>query len=267
MPKELYFPSGLINPGLTPKQEVDLMYFEMFPNAEARGLNVDESMIDFCMHISGQPLNKFMSSFLKERSAPFANDFLLSPIFGARFQAVDDTFGNGKFFMDTQRGFILGTAKKEGKTPTWVGVIGIDMGEEIADYNNGTDGKGKYEGLMNFKTRLPIIAQIQGPNGEYTYWDASLSLADKKYNTAMYIFENYKWERALIALTQDWAILNGLPALYLLPASKNRWLAAKNHEEKLRMRYDVSAQRSGFTMQPNGLYGISLLGAEPIIAI
>lgn len=54
-----------------------------------------------------------------------------------------------------------------------------------------------------------------------------------------------KWERALLAVVCDWVADNNVPEVMVLPSHKNRW-SNISVSESGRMRYDVTAKRSGF---------------------
>ena len=56
-----------------------------------------------------------------------------------------------------------------------------------------------------------------------------------------------KWERALVKYTVDWAKSYGIPQVAIMPASDNEWVKGRHiPEDAGKLRYDITARRSGF---------------------
>jgi len=67
--------------------------------------------------------------------------------------------------------------------------------------------------------------------------------------------KNLKWERALIAYACDWARGWEMEKVEILPSEKNRWVMNNYVSlEPMRMIYDVSAKRSGFKKNGEGIW-------------
>lgn len=158
--------------------------------------------------------------------------------------------------MDTNRGLALGVRGPRSRETLWIGVAGIVLGNELDNYETAELDLGK----MSFPYKFPIIAQLQGSSKDtYEQYEGTSASGKRKYKKAVEVLSSYKWERAMIDIVLEWAQRQRIPAVYMLPGNMNHWLYTLNSSEELRMRYDVSAERMGFRMQPNGLYGISLL--------
>lgn len=80
--------------------------------------------------------------------------------------------------------------------------------------------------------------------------------------------KNIKWERALLEITVDWARKAGLPRVLVVPSANNYWLTdfhcqliREELEERLFLRYDVTARRCGFKQEAQNLpYSLELPG-------
>lgn len=235
---------------------LDLAYFRaVSPEIpqQMTPLRAAESLADFSNDLSGPRLTEIMSFYRKEGLAPDSTSFFLEPMLEARAVQIGND-GWGRFYMDTNRGLALGVRGPRSRETLWIGVAGIALGNELDRYEMPGDRAGR----MSFPYQFPVIAQLQGPN-RYTYEPRETPASgSRKYKKAVEVLSKYKWERAMIDIVLEWAQQQRVPAVYMLPGKLNHW-ASPRRAEQLRMRYDVSAERMGFRMQPNGLYGISLL--------
>ncbi|GEM_PF-2705591 len=239
---------------------LDLSYFRAVspdPLMELTSDRASETLLKFTDAMSGEKLEAFMEQFRKAGTPPNSHRFLIRPVLGRFNQDLQD----GRFYMDAQRGIALGVEDTglRSNNPTWIAVAGFAIGNELDSYVSlgATQEQNRIGfGRMDFLHQFPVIVQFQGPKDRKTY-NGDYS----KYKQAVNVLKEFKWERAMIDLVLEWAFISGIPAAYLLPSDKNRYLNLIDSEAKdrLRLRFDTSAQRMGFRMQPNGLYGISLL--------
>lgn len=85
-----------------------------------------------------------------------------------------------------------------------------------------------------------VISQLQGRAGQQVE------------------LKKIRWEKMLVKIVADWAKKNGFKQVTIEPASRNRYFSGREKEFKL--RYDVTAERSGFKLDsPNGAYVLDLL--------
>lgn len=235
------------------------------PIPQITPLRASESLTEFSEIMAGERLAELMGQFRKVDAAIEPPEFVIKPVFGRGPKDLGHGKGRGNFYMDSNRGIALGIRDEDLGDNIWIAVAGITLGRELDSYiplwekdeevfrRNGF-------GRMGFPYEFPTITLLQGPH-RATYAERWSKNTDR-YSKAAQILRQYKWERAMIELTLEWAGLQGSPAVYLLPAALNRYnrrSSTPEEKERLRFRYDVSAERMGFRMQPNGLYGISLL--------
>lgn len=212
-----------------------------------------ESLTSFARDISRQGLNDYMQSFAK-KVAYTTRKFSLRSAFHPRTTRYIEKPGMGEFFFDGDFGLALGVnSYVEPKNTTWIGVTSFSLGNDIKDYFPYEDNPLKSS--MPFRYPHPVIVQVQGPSPSTYGYERRLDL----YCEAMSVLENYKWERALIGLILDWAREDGIQSVYMLPAEKNRWLNHGELNERLGIRYNGSAKKLGFKLQPNGLYATSVV--------
>lgn len=147
---------------------------------------------------------------------------LLEPI-----NKYDGTYGNyyKSFFMDGNYGFMLG-----GKTPEDNEVKPLALAAFDVESNGGV-----------------IIKQLQGRLRK-----DNLSQSEKG------ILEAYRWEFILVNLIASWADKVQLPSITIQSAEKNRWKNFTPSEQNLKLRYDVTAKRLGFTKEAAGNYVLPL---------
>jgi hypothetical protein len=242
----------LFLPGVPNTKAMETVHFRaLCPHVpEPISLNsLNRSLFEFTDKFLGLDVTGFMREYKKDNLLPDSNTFLLKPVLGNYDRTIEGK-GWGSFYMDSPRGFALGIRQPKIDQTLWIAITGISVGQELDSYDTEHPG---LEGKMNFPYPFPIITQLQGPHRMETY--PGDNLKREQANSAL---GKYRWEKALIGIVLEWAQAQGIPAVYLLPANKNRWLLPER-EEGLHMRYDVSAERMGFRIQPNGLYGISLL--------
>ena len=210
------------------------------------------SLTRFAKRITADGLNDYMQSFAK-RCMGANMEFTLKTVFNPRKMHVIEDEGMGEFYFDGDFSLALGIKSHiVPENKTWVGVTSFCLGRGVEHYI--PYGESHLTGTMPFRYPHPVIVQIQGP---------SPSAYGREYRQELYcealsVLQDYKWERALIGLTLDWAREEGIPSVYLLPADKNRWTKSREQLERLEMRYDVSAKRLGFRLQPNGLFATSV---------
>lgn len=251
MAKEIIFPQILDSVSVATERELDFHYFSaMHPQIPEpiSPFRFKHSLELFCDLMSGQRLAEFMDCYRKE-SAEDAFEFLIRKTTGRGDQTIGQK-GMGSFYMDSDNGFVLGVRTDEEKL--WVGAVGVVLGKELDIYDSFNENP-ESKDRMCFDYPFPVIVQIQG--NTLSSYDENLD----SYAKARKVQGAYKWERALIGLVLEWVYSQKVPAVYLLPSEKNRWFRPYR-QSNFHLRYDVSAERMGFKMQPNGLYGLSLLG-------
>ena len=200
------------------------------------------SMERFAEYLSGDPLTSYMSR-LRKNDQEDNHEFFLKGVNARHYSVIERRF-QGEFYMDTYHAFALGIKDSTRDRPLWIGVVSFLLGKDLDFYSS------YLEDVMNeFENPCPIIVQLQGANDE-TYCTTS------DYEEAKQVLNKYKWERALIGIVSKWAQATNAAGVFLLPGYENRWSYKFDDEgQKLHLRYDVSARRMGFRMQPNGLYG------------
>jgi hypothetical protein len=62
-----------------------------------------------------------------------------------------------------------------------------------------------------------------------------------------------KWERMLLKIATDWAVKHHFEQVRLTTAEQSKWYGIPR-AERMKMRYDVTARRSGFTLHETGGY-------------
>ncbi len=262
MSSELLLPQGLdFRQGVV--LEKDLAYFSTsYPNvSENLGkIDIDLSLHQFAECVSGEQITNFMTDYKKSGYSSNQSTFFLKQVRGMGYKTIEES-GFGQFYMDAGHSLVLGTGNEQGKK-LWLAVVGIALGNELDLYDEFRHERGRSplgKGRMNFQYQFPVITQLQRPG--YAGYDSSKSneteVKEKNENAAE-IMSSFRWEKALIDLVLLWAQNQNIPAVYMLPGNLNKWYRDEK-EMQYKMRYDLTAQRSGFRMQPNGLYGISLL--------
>lgn len=251
MAREAVFPQILDTHVTTLRREIDGAYFSSMtdPSEVMIQPRLRRSLERFVQLRSGSWIQEYMKSFQKKEAKE--NSYIFSVSFvGKNGKPEEDE--QSRFVMDTDQGLALGIRDDSGEKTIWIGVVGILYTKDTEK----NDSRGLYRG---YPRNHPIIAQIQGAS---TYSYSADEYKQEKPRKAKEALIQYKWERSLVGLVLEWANEEKLPAVYLLPSYKNHWYR-EGRKDAFHLRYDVSAQRIGFRMQPNGLYGISLLGMEP----
>lgn len=251
MAREVVSPQILDTYVATLRQEIDGVYFSSMYTDPSEAMiqpRLRRSLERFAELRSGSWMQKYMKSFQKKGNKENSYTFSVSPVDN---KGYPEEKGQRRFVMDTDQGLALGIKDDSREETMWAGVIGIL-------YIKDTVKAVSQDPYGEYPRNHPIIAQIQGANTYFYSDDEREQEEPRKVKEAL---AQYKWERALIGLVLEWVHAEKLPAVYLLPGYKNHSYV-EGRKDAFRLRYDVSAQRMGFRMQPNGLYGISLLGME-----
>jgi hypothetical protein len=256
MASEIFIPHlAIANSVATSRMEMDYAYFSSVCPSVPESLDYEstrESLKFFSREMSGQKLSEYMQAYRKRYTEETDFDFRIKPTAGNSYDDDDSDDNLGYFYNDAQRGMVMGVQNQAQKFLP-LGIVCFSMGRELDNYHRGIAA-----GRMNFSYQFPVINQVQGPSTNGMYIGDGDKTSNQRYKEAVEIIKKYKWERALIGLVLKWARSEEIPAVYLLPALLNGW-SRPYREKNLYLRYNVSAERSGFTRQPNGLYGISLL--------
>lgn len=277
MAKELLLPGMLANGAARIRAEIT--YAKLLENPPTDMLfsteKIDASLAQFCQGISGRDLNNFMRSFAKEDYSR-SDNFSLKPISQKGPETVEKD-RMGRFYFDGDYGLALGVDSHLVKgDKLWVAVSSFCVGNGIDEYNPNENSPLK--GTMPYPYPHPVIVQIQGPSVKnYDSTEYGRKSNYGLHQEAISVLKHYKWERAMVSLILQWASQSQIHTVYLLPAEKSRWLEKyckcredkgqscshcdeiKARKPKLEMRYDVSAKRLGFKLQPNGLYATSVV--------
>ncbi|MBI2057637.1 MAG: hypothetical protein HYT63_01480 [Candidatus Yanofskybacteria bacterium] len=115
--------------------------------------------------------------------------------------------------------------------------------------------------LLGFKIRGDklFVVQIQGLRIDYDFFCNRNNEDIKK--TLKLIMSSLKWERLLVKIAEDWARKMGFRKIGILQAKHNEyfrkdptveWAIARNN--RLKMRYDVTAERMGYKKKPSSRY-------------
>ena len=251
MAREVVSPQILDTYVATLRQEIDGVYFSSMytdPSETMTQTRLRHSLEKFAQLRSGSWMQEHMKSFQKKDNKENNYTFSVSPVDN---KGYPEEKGQRRFVMDTDQGLALGIRDDSRGKVMWSSVVGILYIEDTVRAVS-QDPYGEYP------RNHPIIIQVQGAN---TYFYSNDEREQEEPRRTKEALAQYKWERALIGIILEWAHAEKLPTVYLLPGYKNHWYT-EGRKEAFRLRYDVSAQRMGFRMQPNGLYGISLLGME-----
>ena len=208
---------------------------------------IHSSMQSFAEYVSGDALTDYMRGFKKDPEEE-DHSFQLHASNGRQYTIID-AWSDGEFFLDGNHAFALGVDRLYQERLRWVAVVGFFTGGDFDNELNYYSLKFR-DTMATLEKPAPVIVQLQGANDE-TYKETG------SYPAAREVLAKYKWERALIGMVEKWAQATGANRSFVMPSDNIKWMLA-DHPERLKLRYDVSAQRMGFKMQSNGLYGKSL---------
>lgn len=141
------------------------------------------------------------------------------PIFGEGYHRIE---GKAAFTADSKYSLIIG-ARQSGQN-RWLAGIGFDL-----------DQRG-----------CPVISQIQacspiiGTSVAGTFDDY-----EKERDCNKSLLARFRWEFLLVALVAKWAQIRKAKEVRIKPAAHNIWRVAVP-DERLKLRYDVTAKRMGF---------------------
>ena len=261
MTREFVLPHLLhMNPAT---MDADLPYFSLvypYNSEQMTDFEIEKSMRAFAERISAGPINELMSHHRLGKSIRTPPNFRVSAVGKGRNDVGEK--GWGSFYVDPNRGFALGVEANDGNSTNtlWIGVLGFTMGKELSEYDY--ENRHHLRGVMGKDIPLPTIVQIQGPNlgkesRANTYHDLNSEKEEVARNKrAKQVISRYDWAAALIDISLEWARSEGIPAVYLLPADKNRYDYSGHN---LASKYSIPAEKLGFRMRSSGLYAISLI--------
>lgn len=241
--KESYYPTLLAPYVDIVRNELEAALFSIpLQELRARTLSrteITESLSDFADRVSHDGLDQTIKSFAKYE--PLEERVVLHAVSGNNYNDVDIE-GDGRFYLDGDHTLALGFLQGEQAKPLWIGVVSFSLGSEVGKYSTELVEK------LGSLPSLPVIVQIQGPT-RHTY------STKEKYEDAKKVLGQLRWEKALVTLTLKWAEYMGIPAVYLLPSSLNKYrIGPDDRNEKLHVRYDVTAKRLGFRPVESGLF-------------
>ena len=237
--KELYYPP-LLDPYVNVmRTEMGLAVLSRLLPIEAKKAisseQVTDSLLDFVEIVNQNGLDQQIRSFAKT-DKPLREEFVIQAVLDRVTKDVD-VEGNGRFWFDGDYSLALGYLRGKRAKPLWIGVVSFSLGSDAPDWDSFVKNAG-------FREPLPVIVQIQGP----AHWSYD---SDAKYNDAKKILRRLRWTRALVSMVLQWAESAGVPAVYLLPSSLNRFYhdGSLSRDKRLHMRYDVTAKRMGFEQE------------------
>lgn len=104
---------------------------------------------------------------------------------------------------------------------------------------------------FNLNIFFPTIRMRQIQSKKYDSIRCA-NVGDEQRERMVNIMRSLRWEKMLVQAVCDWAAANGFSRAAILKAKYNPWrigmisFAAIDHHERLKMHYDVTAQRMGF---------------------
>lgn len=144
-------------------------------------------------------------------------------------------------YVDGTHGFALGYKTSGAVKPIWLAFTGIAMLDE--ERNKIT----KTLDYKNAELLYPVIRQLQ----VLTKTADGIERPGKQ--EILGALRGLRWERLMISAVTRWAEFADFARVYLQPAEKCRW-AGSEEFERYKLRYDVSAKRSGFKKAPSGYF-------------
>ncbi len=273
MAREILVPSLLTN--AVAHATAEIKYAQLIDNPPS-GIPFSEeataiSLARFAEEMQGQRLNEYMQSFTKDNCSGTYN-FSLKPVPTRGPRTIENDL-MGTYYLDGDLSLALGVDSQvmHGQK-LWIAVASLCLGSKVEDYDPVTDHN-TLKGSMPFRYPHPVIVQIQGPSLK-NYGGRFGERPDPAlYEEAKSVLGAHKWERAMIGLVLKWASEAQIRTVYMLPTEKNRWIEIhkckqkdcpigddmKARKERLEMRYDATAKKLGFKLQPNGLYATSVI--------
>lgn len=194
--------------------------------------------------LTGQYRNRKREAVLSpEGQLVFTAD---SSLMGARsWYLGEEMSSDNGFYIDGVHGLGSGFRKNGDSKTIWLAILSFSPDWELQFYSSRLK-----EITLNMTEPLPVvILQLQGRN----------CLFGENKEEARSLLGSFYWERLLVELMIDWAVKERVPQLFLLPATMNKYNTSGS-AERLRRRYDGTAEICGFEMQPNGLWGLNTGG-------
>jgi hypothetical protein len=153
----------------------------------------------------------------------------------------------GGMYPDGFAGFFLSYKEKGQKTGTLLAATSIISPDLLS--------KGLYNDdqtilTEDFPRSTAVIVHLQGVSAEAFKDEPE---AESLIQNARRMLQKFRWEQLLTLLTIEWARTAGLENIGILSASRN----AYDHEvpyHRLVRRYDTTAKRLGFTLDPEGIH-------------
>lgn len=214
---------------------------------------VASSLYNFVCHMNYSLLGNFLSGYLKKTEDPYFMNFFSLPkgryFLKAAVASLDSSRGfigiskgeSAGMYMDGSYGFLLCWQSDQKTRPLALATTSFSPGNHMEDYDRDIS----YPDIFT-----PVIIQLQALHRNSNW------VTDNEKILANNVLIKFRWEHALIALDVMWAQGVGLSAIHILPAEENRYFLLR--EESIKMRYDISAQRSGFRPDKRGLYTLEL---------
>lgn len=191
--------------------------------------SVVRSLRDYASTMNGDLLNYVIAeSFVKPGKTMPAGEFLVRAL-PKPGRNLGSPKGRGHFWVDGKHGLALGFDKRSRGKPLWLACTSF-----ISYYN---------------LEATPLIRQLQVRT---FFGDAHNEPLKEEINLTL---QCLRWEHLLVSLVSGWAQSCSLPAIAMI-SSENFSPLHKVFVSKERayMRYDVTARRMGFKLQPDKNY-------------
>lgn len=186
--------------------EVDLLrvHFSQVkvPQILSKRFNAGRNSVgEFVEQMQGEPINSLARSYLQGNHT----------LEGIEFICKSECFQ----FNDGQFALSLWVQKEDGKIEVPI------CQTSFSDLTFLSDSRGENFG----KQPLPVIVQLQGRNLGVAGGSFNEPIPSRKaeYDTTKQVLEKIRWEPILVELGMIWAVKEGYPALYSLPARLNKY--------------------------------------------
>lgn len=214
-------------------------------------LNACEVVKNFSESVSSQKVNAIINRH-KRIPHELGASFSILPVLGSG-RHRHENFGEPrnkqrKFFIDEDLGFLLlGQPSPE-----------HDKRIGLAEVSFSLHPLRGYPGIVDNDTRqYPRIVQMQGCTYE----------GDRNWRreAAVKLLKSFQMGKVLLDLVIEFARIHDFPAVGVLPAASNLNKGKKGFNlEKMKIRYDITAERHKFFRRPGGLLVKEIAGSHII---
>lgn len=195
----------------------------------------------FAEDVNREKISQLVQSHLKNGQSLADQLFRLIPITHLGHNFLDSP---ENFCADEQYGFLLG---KEEENPLWLAGVTFQL-----PYYQAINTGPTIIQLQAFSYIIPEDMQDQR---------RICQILTRKAE-AVKTLQQMRWEFFLVDVVMEWAMKVGFPVVYLQPGSQNLYTKSDHGQpllppERAYLRYDVTAKRYGFKMDPQtGWYAL-----------